>query len=62
LGPGFGEFLKTCKKYRKVLSEEINAYYRGLFRKHLEGKALSEELVEYVVNPSNKWLRNVFRL
>jgi len=37
------------------------AYYRNLFRKYLEGKALSEELVEYVVNHSNKWLRNVFR-
>ena len=37
------------------------AYYRSLFKKHLEGKTLSEELVEYAVNHPNKWLRNVFR-
>jgi len=27
----------------------------------LEGKALTHELVDYVVNHENKWLRNVFR-
>ncbi|HEW64467.1 hypothetical protein [Fervidicoccus fontis] len=27
----------------------------------MKGKELSEELVEYVVNNKNKWLRNVFR-
>lgn len=37
------------------------AYYRNLFTKHLEGRTLSEELVEYVVSHPNKWLRNVFR-
>jgi hypothetical protein len=37
------------------------AYYRSLFKRYLEGKTLSEELVEYVVNHENKWLRNVFR-
>jgi intergrase/recombinase len=32
-----------------------------LFKRYLEGKVLSEELVEYVLNHENKWLRNVFR-
>jgi hypothetical protein len=59
--PGFEEFLRERKKRRKVLDPETIAYYRSLFMKHLEGKTLSEELVEYVVNHENKWLRNVFR-
>ncbi len=57
----FEQFLRERKKRRKVLTEETIAYYRNLFREHLEGKTLSEELVEYVVNHPNKWLRNVFR-
>ena len=32
-----------------------------MFLKHLEGKELSEQLIDYVVNHENKWLRNVFR-
>jgi hypothetical protein len=59
--PGFEEFLRERKKRRKVLDPETIAYYKSLFMKHLEGKTLSEELVEYVVNHENKWLRNVFR-
>jgi hypothetical protein len=59
--PGFEEFLRERKKRRKVLDPETIAYYRSLFMKHLEGKTLSEELVNYVVNHENKWLRNVFR-
>jgi len=59
--PGFEEFLKTRKKRRKVLDPGTISYYRSLFKKHLEGKILSEELVEYVVSHENKWLRNVFR-
>jgi len=59
--PGFEEFLKTRKKRRKVLDPGTVSYYRSLFKKHLEGKTLSEELVEYVINYENKWLRNVFR-
>jgi len=59
--PGFEEFLRERKKRRRVLDPETIAYYRSLFMKHLEGKALSEELVNYVVNHENKWLRNVFR-
>jgi hypothetical protein len=59
--PGFEEFLRERKKRRKVTDPETIAYYKSLFEKHLEGKALSEELVNYVVNHENKWLRNVFR-
>jgi len=59
--PGFEEFLKERKKRRRVVDPETIAYYRSLFEKHLEGKTLSEELVNYVVNHENKWLRNVFR-
>jgi len=58
---GFEEFLTTRKKRRKILDPETIAYYQGLFKKHLEGKALTYELVDYVVNHENKWLRNVFR-
>jgi intergrase/recombinase len=58
---GFEEFLVAKKKRRKVLDPETLAYYRNLFKKYLEGKALTRELVDYVVNHENKWLRNVFR-
>jgi hypothetical protein len=44
-----------------VKNVETLNYYKGLFNKYLKGKELSEELVEYVVNNKNKWLRNVFR-
>ena len=59
--PGFEEFLKERKKRRRVLDPETIAYYKSLFKRHLEGKTLSEELVNYVANHENKWLRNVFR-
>jgi intergrase/recombinase len=59
--PGFEEFLRERKKRRKIASEETMSYYRSLFKRYLEGKTLSEELVDYVVNHENKWLRNVFR-
>ena len=59
--PGFEEFPRERKKRRKVADPETIAYYKSLFEKHLKGKALSEELVNYVVNHENKWLRNVFR-
>ncbi|MCC6057018.1 MAG: hypothetical protein LM583_10115 [Desulfurococcaceae archaeon] len=29
--------------------------------RYLEGKELSEQLIDYVINHENKWLRNVFR-
>jgi len=57
---GFEEFLSERKR-RKVKDPKTLRYYRGLFEKHLEGKVLSEELVNYVVNHPNKWLRNIFR-
>ena len=52
--PGFEEFLRERKKRRRVVDPETIAYYKSLFKKHLEGKTLSEELVEYVVNHENK--------
>jgi len=58
---GFQEFLRERKRRRKVVSEETMAYYRSLFKRYLEGRTLSEELVEYVVNHENRLLRNVFR-
>jgi len=59
--PGFEEFLRERKKRRRVASPGTPSYYRNLFKQYLEGKTLSEELVDYVVNHENKWLRNVFR-
>jgi intergrase/recombinase len=59
--PGFEEFLRERKKRRRVVDPETIAYYRSIFKKHLEDKTLSEELVNYVINHENKWLRNVFR-
>jgi len=59
--PGFEEFLRERKKRRRVVDPETIAYYRSLFKRHLEGKTLSEEIVDYVINHENKWLRNVFR-
>jgi len=37
------------------------AYYKSLFKRYLEGRELSEQVIDYVVNHENKWLRNVFR-
>jgi hypothetical protein len=58
---GFEQFLVERKKRRKVRSQETLQYYRSLFMRYLEGKELSEQLIDYVVNHENKWLRNVFR-
>ncbi|MGC9107055.1 MAG: integrase [Infirmifilum sp.] len=57
----FEEFLMERKKRRKVRDPETIKYYRNLFKKYLEGRELSEDLVDFVLNHSNKWLRNVFR-
>jgi len=59
--PGFEEFLRERKKRRKVLDPETITYYRNIFKKFLEGKVLNEELINYVINHSNKWVRNIFR-
>ena len=59
--PGFEEFLRERKKRRRVVDPDTIAYYKNLFKRHLEGKTLSEELINYVINHENKWLRNVFR-
>ena len=57
----FEQFMMERKKRRKVRDPETVKYYRSLFEKYLEGKELSEQLIDYVVSHSNKWLRNVFR-
>ena len=57
----FEHFLMERKKRRKIRDPETLKYYKSLFMKYLEGKELSEELIDYVVNHENKWLRNVFR-
>ena len=57
----FEYFLMERKKRRKVKDPETLKYYKGLFKKYLQGKELSEKLINYVVNHPNKWLRNVFR-
>ena len=58
---GFEQFLVERKKRRKVRVPETLKYYRSLFKRYLEGKELSEQLIDYVVNHENKWLRNVLR-
>ncbi len=57
----FERFLAERKKRRKVRDPETLKYYCSIFKRYLEGKELSEELIDYVVNHPNKWLRNVFR-
>lgn len=58
---GFENFLMERKKRRQVKDPETLKYYRNLFKKYLEGKEVSEQLIDYIVNHPNKWLRNVFR-
>jgi intergrase/recombinase len=58
---GFEEFLMERKKRKKVASQGTLAYYRSLFKRYLEGRELSQGLIDYVVGHENRWLRNVFR-
>jgi len=60
-GDEFEVFLAECKKRRKVKDLETMKYYRSICMKYLQGKELSEQVIDYVVNHRNKWLRNVFR-
>jgi len=57
----FERFLAERKKRRKIKDAETLNYYKSLFMRYLQGKELSEQLIDYVVNHENKWLRNVFR-
>lgn len=57
----FEELLRERKNSRRVIDPETIAYYRSIFKKHLKGETLSEELVDYVINHENKWLRRAFR-
>jgi len=58
---GFEEFLRERKKRKKIVSVETLAYYRSLFDRYLKGRDLSQDLVDYVVNHPNRWIRNIFR-
>jgi len=57
----FENFLVERKKRRKVRDVETLKYYKSLFIRYLEGRELSEELIEYVVNHPNRWVRNILR-
>ncbi|GBF09531.1 integrase protein [Aeropyrum pernix] len=57
----FEYFLAERKKRRKVRDPETIKYYKSLFMRYLQGRELSEQLINYVVNHPNKWVRNVFR-
>jgi len=57
----FERFLAERKKRRKVRAQDTLQYYKSLFMGFLEGKELSEQLIDYVINHENKWLRNLFR-
>lgn len=46
----FESFMVERKRRKKVRDPETLRYYRILFMKYLEGKELSEQLIEYVVN------------
>ena len=52
----FERFLAERKKRRRVRDPETLKYYRSIFKRCLEGKELSEQLIDYVVNRPNKWL------
>ncbi|MEM0026041.1 MAG: hypothetical protein QXV41_05685 [Zestosphaera sp.] len=58
---GFERFLREHRRRRKVSADETVKYYRSLFKRYLEGKELSEELIDYVIKHQNRWLRNMFR-
>jgi AcrR family transcriptional regulator len=57
----FKNFLMERKKRTKIRDPETIKYYRNLFKKHLEGRELSEELIDWVARHPNGWLRNIFR-
>jgi intergrase/recombinase len=57
----FEQYLRLQKKRQKVRTEEQLAYYRSLFKRYLEGRELTEQLIEQVARHPNGWLRNVFR-
>jgi hypothetical protein len=56
----FERLLAERKKRRKVRSQETLQYHKSIFLRYLEGEELSEQLIDYVVNHENRWLRNVF--
>ena len=58
---GFEEYLKTMKKGRRIIRDDTLSYYRNLFKRYLEGRKLTRELVEEVAESGNQWLRVVFR-
>lgn len=61
MGRDFESILRERKGRRRVRDPATLKYYRSLFTKYLEGRELSEDLVDYVVSHPNRWLRNVLR-
>ncbi len=49
------------KKRRKIKRRDTVEYCKTLFKENLKGEELSPQIVDYVINHKNKWLRNVFR-
>ncbi len=58
---GFEEFLMLHKKRRKIKRRDTVEYCKTLSKENLKGEELSPQVVDYVINHKNKWLRNVFR-
>ncbi|MCD6301829.1 MAG: integrase [Staphylothermus sp.] len=57
----FETFLRKHKRGRKVTTDEMIRKYKSYFKKYLEGKTLSRELVEEIARHKEGWVRNVFR-
>ncbi|MCD6300614.1 MAG: integrase [Staphylothermus sp.] len=57
----FETFLRERKEGRKVTTDDMIRKYRSCFKKYLEGKTLSRELVEQVARHEDGWVRNIFR-
>ncbi len=57
----FESFLRERKKGRKITTDEMIKKYRSYFKKYIEGKRLSYELVEQIAKHKIGWVRNIFR-
>jgi len=49
------------RKRRKVKDAGALSYYKQLFTRYLQGRELSGQLIDYIVNHESKWLRNMFQ-
>ena len=57
----FEAFLRERKRRRRVSTDEMLRKYRSYFKRYLEGRELTEELVYEVAQHPIGWVRNVFR-